>query len=70
MIKYKLHKSNHIKLKIYNLVGQEIETLVNEFQPAGEHEITWQPNGLPSGLYFYKIQAGEYSEAKKLILQK
>jgi len=70
VIKYKLGKSSHITLKIYNLAGQEIATLVNEFHQAGEHEITWQPEGLPSGLYFYKIQAGDYSEAKKLILQK
>ena len=70
MIKYKLPKSSHIKLKVYNLAGQEIATLINKFQLAGEHEVTWQPKGLPSGLYFYKIQAREYSEAKKLILQK
>ena len=70
MIKYNLPKSSRIILKIYNLAGQAIETLVNEFQPAGEHEVIWQPKGLPSGLYFYKIQAGEYSDMKKLILQK
>jgi len=69
-IKYKLIKSSDITLKIYNLVGQEIATLVNEFQPAGEYAITWQPKGLPSGLYFYKIQAGVFSETRKLILQK
>ena len=70
MIKYKLGKSSHIALKIYNLAGQEIVTLVNEFQPAGEYEITWQPKELPSGLYFYKIQTKEFSETRKLILQK
>jgi len=70
IIKYKLPESSHIVLKIYNLTGQKVATLVNEFQTAGEHEITWQPEGLPSGLYFYKIQAGDFSEAKKLILQK
>ena len=56
--------------KIYNLVGQEIETLVNEFQRAGEYEITWQAKGLPSGLYFYKIRVGDISETRKLLLQK
>jgi hypothetical protein len=70
MIKYNLPKSSHVALKIYNLVGQEIATLVNELQSAGEYEITWQPKGLPSGLYFYKIQAGDFSETKKIILQK
>jgi len=44
-IKYQLTKPSKIKLKIYNLAGQEITTLVNEFQPAGEYEITWQPKG-------------------------
>jgi len=57
-------------LKIYNLAGQEIITLIDEFQPAGEHEITWQPKGLSNGLYFYKMQSGTFSEIKKLILQK
>jgi len=75
---YNLTNSSHIALRIYNLGGQEVATLVKEFQSAGEHEITWQPEGLPSGLYFYKIQAGDpsastghrFSETKKLILQK
>ena len=69
-IKYELTESSHIALKIYNLAGQEVETLVNEFQPAGEYEITWQPKGLPSGLYFYKIRTNQLSETRKLILQK
>ena len=69
-IKYQLTKSSQIALKIYNLAGQEIETLVNEFQPAGEYEITWQPEGLASGLYFYQIQAKGFSETKKLVLLK
>ena len=69
-IKYNLNKSNTISLKIYNLSGQEIETLVNRFQTIGEHEITWQPKGLPSGIYFFRLESGKYSETKKLILQK
>lgn len=69
-IKYQLSKPSRITLTIYNLAGQEIATLVNEFQPISEYEINWQPKGLVSGLYFYKIQAGDFSEAKKLILQK
>ncbi|MBN2000983.1 T9SS type A sorting domain-containing protein [candidate division KSB1 bacterium] len=69
-IKYKLAKFSHIMLKIYNLAGQEIDTLVNEFQPAGEYEISWQAIGLPSGLYFYKIRTNQLSETRKLILQK
>lgn len=69
-IKYKLTKSGHIELKIYNLTGQEVETLVNKFQLAGEYEITWRPKGLSSGLYFYKIQTKEFSVTRKLTFLK
>ena len=77
-IKYMVPKSSHILLKIYNLAGQELEILVNEFQAADEYEIIWQPRGLPSGMYFCKIQVGDpsansgqsYTETKKLILLK
>jgi hypothetical protein len=69
-IKYQSATSGHVVLTIYNLAGQEIATLVNEFQPAGAHEVSWQANGLPSGLYFYKIHTRDFSKAKKFILQK
>ena len=69
-IKYNLNQSSKVTLKIYNLSGQELETLINEFQVAGEKEVTWQPKGLPSGIYYYRLQAGDFSETKKLILQK
>ena len=70
LIKYSVHKPDKIVLRIYNLAGQEVETLVNEFQPTGDYEFTWQPKGLPGGLYFYKIQADEFSETHKLIIKK
>ncbi len=69
-IKYHLQKSDNVTLIIYNISGQEIERLVNEFQTIGEHEITWHPKALSSGIYFCKLQAGEFSETNKLILQK
>lgn len=69
-IKYNLNQSSKVTLKIYNLSGQELETLINEFQVAGEKEVTWQPKGLPSGIYYYQLQAGDFSETKKLIFQK
>ncbi|MBN1481225.1 T9SS C-terminal target domain-containing protein [candidate division KSB1 bacterium] len=70
IIKYHLEKSDDVMLKIYNIHGHEIETLVNEFQTAGDHEIKWQPNSLPSGLYFYRLQTGDFSENRKFSLQK
>lgn len=69
-IKYLLPKSSIVTLKIFNLAGQEIQTLVNEYLNAGEHEIKWTAKELPSGIYFYRLQAGNFSEIKKIILQK
>lgn len=69
-IKYSLGKPNYTTLSIYNLSGYEIETLFNEFQMTGTYQVSWKTKGLPSGIYFYKIKAGEFSETKKLILQK
>ncbi len=69
-IKYNLDKSCVVILKIYNLFGKELETLVNEFQTAGEHQITWQPKGLPSGIYFARLQTGVQMETMKLVLER
>lgn len=69
-IKFELPKSNFVTLKIFNLAGQEIVRLVDGFKTAGDHEVKWQSQGLPSGVYFYRLQAGNFSAIKKLILQK
>ncbi len=70
MIKYSLSKSDYTTIIIYNLVGQEIKTLINGYQSAGLYEIIWTAAGLPGGIYFCKLQSGRFSEIKKLILQK
>jgi hypothetical protein len=58
-----------VQLKIYNLLGQEIATLVNGRQPAGKYQVTFDGSGLTSGVYFYILKSGNHtSEAKKLIL--
>lgn len=69
-IKFELPKSNFVTLKIFNLAGQEIASLVDGFKVAGDHEVKWQPQGLPSGVYFYRLHTGSFSETKKLILQR
>jgi parallel beta-helix repeat protein len=69
-ISFTLLQSDYVTLKIYNLFGQEVATLVNGYRTIGEHEIKWQPVGFSNGFYFCKLQAGEYIETKKLILQK
>ena len=68
IIEYNLGIPDNVRLKIYDLSGQEIETLVDEFQTAGKYEVTWRPHGLPSGAYFYRLQAGEYSKTMKSVL--
>ena len=69
-IGYSLLKSDFVTLKIFNLVGQEVDILVNALQTAGDHQISWEAEEFPSGIYYYKLQTGEFSETRKLILQK
>ncbi len=69
-IKFTLPQSGLAMLKIYNMLGQEVATLVDGELIAGPHEIEWRPNGLPSGVYTYRLQAGDHSESKQLLLLK
>jgi hypothetical protein len=59
---------------VFDILGNEIETLVKEEKPVGTYEITWYAasttGGLPSGIYFYTINAGSFVETKKMILMK
>ena len=59
-------------LKVYDILGNEVATLVNEFKPAGSYQIDFQSTinnkQLTSGVYFYKLQAGTFNETKKMIL--
>lgn len=57
-----------VTLKVYNLLGQEVATLVNEEMNPGNYEVTWDADGVTSGVYFYRLQAKEYVETKKLLL--
>jgi len=69
-IGFSLAKPANVTLNIYNIAGQEIETLASGFYHSGRYEIPWMAKGQPSGLYFYVLQAGEYSETKKMVVQK
>ncbi len=70
VISYELKQPTAIRLDIYDLLGRRIETLVNEYQQAGQHRITWDATGVNSGVYFYKMQTNEYTEMNKMILLK
>ena len=69
-ISWQLPVSSRQNLKIYDVLGNEVATLVDEYKPAGSYEIEWNASGLPSGVYFYRLQAGEFIETKKMILMK
>jgi len=70
VISYTIPQSSLVMVKIYNSLGQEIKTLVNEFKQFGNYQTTFDASNLPSGMYFYRITAGNYSETKKIILVK
>ncbi len=70
VINYQLPIDNHVTLKIYNVLGEEVATLVNGMQQAGYKSITFDASSIPSGMYIYKLQAGTYTDIKKLILLK
>jgi flagellar hook assembly protein FlgD len=59
-----------VTLKVYNILGNEVATLVNEQQTAGVHNYNFKANNLSSGIYFYKLQAGSFTSVRKLTLLK
>ena len=69
-IKYAVPKLSFVTIKIYDLLGSEVATLVNEEKPVGTYELNWNAANLPSGVYFYRLQAGSFVETKKMILIK
>ena len=69
-ITYNIPQSGNVKLTVYDVLGNEITTLVNEFKIAGTHQRDFNAGWLASGLYFYKIEVNGYSEIKKMMLVK
>ena len=69
-IKYQIAESGLVTLKVYNLLGQEVATLVNEEKTVGFYRIRFDGSNLASGVYFYRLQAGKFSDVRKLLLLK
>jgi|GEM_PF-891424 endo-1,4-beta-xylanase len=70
VIRYSLPNSGLVKLTIYNLMGQKITTLVNKQQSAGSYEVSFDASGLSSGIYFYHLESGKFSQVKKMMFLK
>jgi len=69
-IKFVIAKSSLVNLKVYNVLGKEAITLVNEERPAGNYEVEFNATDLPSGVYFYQLRAGSFIQTNKMILMK
>lgn len=70
MINYQIPQDGLVVLKIYNVLGEEVAALVNEHKDAGYYKVQFEANNFPSGIYLYKIQAGDFSEVKNMLLLK
>jgi photosystem II stability/assembly factor-like uncharacterized protein len=69
-ISYELRNKTYVTLKVFNVLGNMLKLLVNKVQKSGRYEIEFDGTRLPSGVYFYEIAAGEYSDTKKMVLLK
>ena len=67
-IRYTIPQKSKVILEIFNTFGQKVATLVDDTQSAGKYELIWKPTDLPSGVYLYRLNAGRFSETKKLVL--
>lgn len=69
-IKYNVYKGGFVKLTVFDALGREVETLVNQNKVAGQYEVSFNASKYPSGVYFYKLQTNDFAEVKKMILSK
>jgi len=67
-IAYELENSSFVSLEVFDLTGRKIKTLVNEFKPSGQHEISFNASDLPSGMYFYKLDNGSETKVNNMII--
>ncbi len=69
-IKYKVPLKSFVTMKVYDILGNEIATLINEEKPAGSYEVKFNASSITSGIYFYKLTLGSFTQVKKMILLK
>ena len=69
-IRYSISKASNVELKVFDLLGREVQNLVSTVQPPGQYSVTFNALDLASGVYFYRLTAGTFTETKKLMLLK
>jgi hypothetical protein len=69
-ISFSLPQREHVMLKVFDMLGREVSTLVNESKPPGNFSATWNAQDLPSGVYFYRLTTGEFTQIRKAVLVK
>jgi Tol biopolymer transport system component len=69
-IEYGLPSAFRVELRLYDILGREVTTLVNEVQTAGYHSVRFDASGLASGVYFYRLRAGEFTQTKRMVLMR
>jgi hypothetical protein len=69
-IKYQVSSISYVSLVVYDVLGNEVATLVNEEKPAGSYEVNFNASTLASGIYYYRLTAGTFTEIKKMVLLK
>ena len=67
-ISYALPQHTHVRMSIYNILGENVYVLVDELQQAGRYQIQWRADDMPSGVYFYQLHTQEFNEMRKMIL--
>ena len=70
VIKYEIPIPSKVTISIFNLLGQKIETLINEEKQPGTYQVEWKPKNLPSGIYIYQLKSGNFVQAKKMLYLK
>lgn len=69
-LQFDVPKGSHVTIKVYDMLGRHVTTLVDEYRAIGRHSVTWNASGLSSGMYIYRMNAADFSASKKMILLK
>jgi hypothetical protein len=67
-IAYEIPAFSHVTMKVYDMLGREVATLVNEEKPAGRYTVQFNASGLASGVYLYEMEAGSFVQIRKLVV--